>query len=144
MPGCVLRISGEEFNPDKFLEMSTLVPYKVMHRGDQVCPVGPRSDQVFEYGGFKCDVSEIDGNLEGQIADAIRFLKENRADLQKLRTETSVQSRWLDFGIDCRIDRRKVVVQGEYLPIELIKLCGELDIEIGISIYPASIAQASE
>ena len=138
MPGCVLRVHGPDFDPRDFLTSTKLTPYAVFRRGDPRFPGSPNpAHRVHTAGGFQCDVSSDDGHhLRGQIDDAIAFLKQHRRDLTKLKHEPAVEGKWLDFGYFCRLDPETVWMQGEFLPIELIHLCAELEIEIGLSLDP--------
>jgi len=76
--GCVLHVRGEEFDVDAFLAESTLRPYQVHRRGDPRRYHGGRHDDS----GFSLDVSDIDGDLHGQVADAMRLLAEWEPELQ--------------------------------------------------------------
>jgi hypothetical protein len=138
MPGCVLRVSGKDFLPELVLSKLRLRPYSVFCRGDKRFPENPRSEKTHESGGFKCDVSKVDGDLAGQVRDAIEFLRKHFDDLQRLSSEPSIQSKCLDFGYDCELNERDCMVQGESLPVELLKLCAELGIRIDLSLYPSA------
>ncbi len=65
-------------------------------------------------------------NLELQIADAIAYLERNGASLASLSLESSI-----DFGIA----KRPVSGQFETFPAALLKLIGELGIDLVVSIY---------
>lgn len=138
MPGCVLRVHGPDFDPRDFLASIKLTPYAVFRRGDPRFPNFPNPEyRVHTSGGFQCDVSGDDGHdLRAQIDDAIAFLKQHRRDLRKLKREPAIEGKWLDFGYFCRLHPETVWMQREFLPIELLRLCAELEIEIGLSLYP--------
>lgn len=137
MPGCVLRVYGPDFDPREFLASASLEPYEVFRRGDPRFPDSPNPEhRIHTSGGFKCDVSSDGHHLRSEIEDAIAFLKQHRRDLGKLKHEPAIEGKWLDFGYYCRLHPDTVWMQGEFLPIELIKLCAELEIEIGLSLYP--------
>jgi hypothetical protein len=127
MSCCVLHVSGEDFDVDAYLAESTLRPYDVHHRGDQ------RYSMVAPDSGFSLDVSDADGDLKAQVADAIRLLAEWEPELQRLRAFDGVQDIRLDFGYYRRDD---VFMQGEYLPPRLLALAGRYDIGIALSLYP--------
>jgi|SRR5581483_2679342 len=125
MPGCVLHVSGEDFDVDAFLEGSDLRASRVHHRGE------PNRAQTFPDSGFSLDVSDVDGDLKAEIADAIQFLYAHEADLLRLRGFAGVSDMRLDFGYY----RRDVVGQFDYLPPSLIALAGRCGIGIELSLY---------
>lgn len=143
MPGCILHVAGVEFDPEAFLANSTFDPYTVWHRGEPVALKGPRSARIYEWSGFRCDVSKTDGNLNTQLADAIQFLTSHRADFERLATQDKVEDCRLDFGFDCRLSDQ-ILMQGEYLPVEFLQLVGELRIAVALSLYPPMLADKSE
>ena len=136
MPGAVLHVFGEAFNPRPILTEMSLQPYSEFCRGDQCFPDSPWSERRHQVGGFKCEVSSADGLLADEVADAIAFLREHYDDLARLGGVPGVESKILDFGDYQRIDGEEVVVQCDYLPPELLRLAGELGIGIELSLYP--------
>ena len=130
---CVLRANGCEFLVDCFLEDSDLVPCKVYHRGEPRSPLSMQG-KVHESSGLHIVVSEADfDNMQGQIQDAISFMKHHQAELERLCKFPGVEGSYLDFGIA----KRDVVAQYDYLPPELLYLAGSLGIGIELSQYPS-------
>lgn len=130
MPGCILHVSGEDFQVDAFLANSNLRPYRVHHRGE----IGHRS-RPFIDSGLSLDVSSADGSsIKMQIVDAIAFLCTHEAELERLRSFPGVTSLLLDFGYY----RRDVAAQIEYLPPQLLLRAGTLGIGIKLSLYAVS------
>ena len=128
MPGCVLRVSGDDFRVDAFLADSNFRPYHVHHRGD----IARRSDRFID-SGISLDVSSADGDLDAEITDAIGFLSTHEAELQRLRDFPGVTDMRLDFGYYCR----HVAAQFDYLPPDLLARAGKLGIGIELSLYAA-------
>ncbi len=127
MPGCVLRASGDRFLPHEFLARSSFNACNVFLIGE---PRGSAS--VWSTSGFTVEVSAASGEeLEKQIADAIVFLRQYRAELNRLADVDGLEDVRLDFGVN----RKSVFVQTSYLPPELLLLAGELKVGIEISIY---------
>lgn len=135
MPGCVLRVSGDEFQVDAFLADSNLQPYDVHHRGE----IRSRSRRHTD-SGFRLDVSSADGNLAVEVSDALAFLTTHAAELQRLRDFPGVTDVRLDFGHY----RRDVVAQFDYLPPDLLARAGNLGIGIELSLYPAPEPECSD
>ena len=141
MPGAVLHVDGEDFDPNSLLPSLALHPYRVYRKGE---PTGPRSKRVHESGGFSCNVSPADGLLSAEAADALAFLTTHRADLARLRDHPAVGDMRIDFGYYQRIDGERVVVQRDYLSPELLRLAGELGVGFELSLYPPAGEQDAE
>lgn len=146
MPGCVLRVHGADFDPREFLASAELRPYAVFRKGDpRFLRSSNPKNRFHTSSGFQCDVSSDEGyNLRVQIEDAIAFLKQNYRDLERTKGESAIEGKWLDFGYYCRLHPDTVWMQGEYFPIDLIRLCAELEIEIGLSLYPPPVEESGE
>lgn len=131
MPGCIFSVSGESFDPGPFLAGTSLRPYCVWRKGE---PRTPRKMQ--ETGGFSCDVSKHEDEIDGQIRDAIAFLKAHADDIRKLGNVSEVKRKDLDFGNWLRTwDDGTFFAQFTRLPPELLRLAGNLDVEIELSVY---------
>jgi len=131
---CVLRVSGERFDPETFLASSALVATKVFHRGDRSVL---RSRSPSKSSGFVVSVSERSwSGLQGQIADGVAFLRQHKAELLRLAGDTTVDDARLDFPTSLRLDGENVMAQFEYLPPVLITEAGLLKIGIELSLYP--------
>lgn len=127
MSGCVLRASGDNFQPRKFLDVSAFVPCNVFLKGERKA-----KNRVWDSSGFTIVVSEASGNnFAQQIQDAIEFLREHKEELARLMKCDGLESVGLDFGVS----RKNGFLQSSYLPPELLTLAGALRIGIEISIY---------
>jgi hypothetical protein len=136
MPGVVLHVIGEAFDPRLILAGLSLRPYSEFRKGDKCFPNNPRSEKQHPVGGLKCEVSSADGVLTDEIGDAIAFLRRHYDDLARLADVPGVESMYLDFGYYQRLDGETVMAQCDYLPPELLRLAGELGIGIELSLYP--------
>jgi hypothetical protein len=141
---CVLRVTGKEFDAEKYLVLSTLSAYKVFRAGEprfMSSPEGKRN----EVSGFTVDVSRDSwADLRGQVADAITFLKNHEQALAMLRSAPGVEDIRLDFPVDLRIDRKTVMAQFDYFPPELVSRAGALGLGLEISIYPRDFEQLAQ
>ena len=142
MPGCYFRVSGADFAPDTFLASASLSGYSVWHAGEPLAKSGPRGSRVHHSSGFACDVSNVDGDLDGQLQDANDFLSANHNDLARLATDPNVEDRRLDFGVECRLGIDNVAVQGEWLPVDFLRWVAELRIGVALSLYPSTQADS--
>jgi len=133
MPGVVLHVFGEAFDPRPILAEVSLRPYSKFRQGDKLFPDNPRSERRHQAGGFLCDVSSADGILADEVKDAILFLRRHYDDLARLAGIPDVELMRLDFGYYRQDD---VMVQCDYLPPELLRLAGELGIGIMLLHFP--------
>jgi len=135
MLGCVLRIGGERFSADSFVATSSLVPIAVFRKGESKAG----TKRLAKSDGVNIDVSRADGaSLPEQIDDAMKFLRLHEAELTRLRDDLGRDAMALDFGLwDKATDDRP---WSRYsLPSELLRLAGELGIEIELSFYGREI-----
>lgn len=136
--GCVLRAGGAEFAVGDFLADSPFEPSAVWYRGvkrfkRQAAP----GDS-----GFNLPVSDAGhGDLPGQAADAVRFLRANRGEVLRLRDSAGVEVLVLDFAVD---PKPEAVVQFFRFPRELVGLAGELGFELELSVWLVSGADPAE
>jgi hypothetical protein len=136
---CVLRASGAEFEPDAFLEGSSLEPTKVHKKGEprllRSKPDGPNHERS----GITVAVSDASwSDLSAQVADAERFLEDYAAEIERLAHAPGVACLVLDFPIESRIDGSSVVAQSDRFPASLVRLAGQLGLALELSIYPLS------
>src|SRR5262249_32476910 len=136
MPGCVLHVTGEAFDPEPVLATLALRPYSVFRKGQKCFPRNPKSQRRHRVGGFSCDVSSVDGRLAEEAHDAIAFLKRHHDDLARLGSMAAVTSMVLDFGYYLRPEEERGLPQSDYLPPELLRRAGELQVGIELSLYP--------
>ena len=135
MPGCVLHVVGDKFDPSTVLARSSLGPYLVFQKGDKRFPGNPTSSKLHDTCGFRCEVA-AGGNLHDQALEATAFLENHFDALLELCSVPEIESKSLDFGYECRLDDRGCCVQQDDLPPEILRLCGSLGIWIKLSLYP--------
>lgn len=89
---------------------------------------------------FLIDIT--DKNFEdfnGQVTDTIAFLTTNRVQLGELRNSIPGISWEIDYGYNTKVATGELAVEGLHLPLELLRLCSELKIEILISLYDGKL-----
>ena len=127
---CVLRAAGADFEVDDFLAKSALSPCQVWHRGE------PRTsdDHILrDTSGFNVDVSTADwDDVDGQIKDAIKFLRKHATEITRLASARGVEKIICDFGTR---RRPELPMQGVYFPADLVRLAGELGVGLKASSY---------
>ena len=126
MPGCVLRASGEQFQPETFLSESTLVPCNVFRKGER-----KSESRLWNTSGVTVVVSERSDNFPQQASDAIEFLKSNRTELLRLKESHGIENMSLDFGVSSK----NGFAQSHLFPSDLIKMSGEFGMTLEVSIY---------
>ncbi len=130
---CVLRAFGQQFQPTTFLQGSSLGAYSVFNRGARRFRTG---DALEETSGLKVDVSAADWNdLAQQFADALQFLKTNRAELARLAAWPGVEAIVLDFPTDATGSATFVQI-----PISVAREATDLGIALEVSVYSGSDA----
>jgi hypothetical protein len=136
---CVLRVSGTEFDADKYSALSALKVCGIFHRGEPRFSSKP-DGKIRDFSGFNVSVSDASWErINEQVNDAIAFLKENKEALMMLRAAPGVEDMDLDFAVDLRIDRINIVAQCDYFPPDLVSLAGAIGLGIEISIYPQDL-----
>jgi hypothetical protein len=135
MPGCVLHAVGAELRVDSGAWINALKPYRVFCRGEKMFRSRDGTWEFEKVSGFSCEVSSREGDLAEEVQDAISFLTYHREYLACLSSTPGVDSVTLDFGCVLRLNDG-CDVQCESLPPALLKLAGELGIQINLSLYP--------
>jgi hypothetical protein len=132
MAGCVLRAGGDTFDVDGFLASSSFRPTAIYRRGERRHPQIAES-RVSTSSGFNLTVSDDDGEDKGakQVADALAFIEANRDELRRLTSRNDVEV-CLDFG---GILSEGIAAKYVRLPIEIIRQCAALGIELEVSVY---------
>ena len=126
METCVLRATGDSFQPEVFLRESTFQPCNVFHKGERKA-----ESRTWETSGLTVVVSEGSDDFAQQATDAIKFLKSNRAELLRLKESSGLESISLDFGVTRGIG----FLQSHFFPSELVRLAGELEMALEVSVY---------
>lgn len=128
MPGCVFRVASIDFNVDEFLATTSLHPCDVYRKGEPKV----KSGKLHDKSGITVVVSEASGDeFAQQIQDAIVFLENNKAEINRLQNYVKSAEMGLDFGIWSK----EIFVQSYYLPPKLLQLAGDIGIGIELSIY---------
>ena len=138
---CILTIRGKNLDIDALLSKSKLKPYRKSYKGQPRMKSKPEGEKL-SFSSFSIEMSKAGfDNLKKQIADTVRYLKRNKDKLACIATTKEIQHACLDFGIDLRIDGKKILIQSDYFPSELLKLAGELGLGIELSLYPVDLEE---
>ena len=133
---CNLVILGKNFDIDAFLVKSKLRGFTKIYKGEPRFKSKPEGQKV-EHSSIAIQTSKANFHeLDKQIKDTIRYLKRHKDKLCYIKQFKEIDVALLDFGINLRIDRKKVLLQSDRFPSELLKLAGELGLDIELSIYP--------
>lgn len=129
---CVLRILGEDFDVDTFVEKTQINGFNKRYKGDLM---GRSANRKAKYSAANITISSADfDDFNLQIEDATRFLIEYKDNLKMIASTKGIEYAIIDFGVDSMIDENRLT-QNFYFPKDLIRLCAELDISIELSIY---------
>jgi hypothetical protein len=135
---CVIRVLGDEFDPDRFLATTTLTPSSIFHKGE--LRAGRR--RPARTGGFTCDLGT--GGLPEQIRSASEFISRHASELRRISTTTTVESFFVDFAYECRLDDESAIVQRDFLPAEFLRLVGDIGLAICLSQYKPDCDETHE
>jgi hypothetical protein len=126
---CVLKVYSNIDSFRKFRERTRLPAYDSYEKGDE------RVKRIQTDYRISFDVSDKEwDDFNGQVQDAIMFLKEYKKDLTELFNTHEISDAYLDFPLWSRLDKN-IIIQNNHLPGELVSLAGELYIGIEIAIY---------
>jgi hypothetical protein len=129
---CVLRVSGAELSIDKLLRNISLPPDNVYRKGELKFPASKPNDKRHVDSGASFLVSDAGfKELRIQIEDAVLFLENHQKEIEQMRRHAGVEGISLDFGIESR----EVMGQFEQFPAKLLRLAGNLDVDLEISLY---------
>jgi hypothetical protein len=137
MPGCVLNATGAEFDVDAFMSDSAWRDLaSVYHRSD---PTNLRSRPIQQVSGLSVQISDSDEDrLQPQIRDAMDFLEQERAEIERLYTFPGIES--LEFRIGV-FWSRDTLNQLHTLPADFLRRAGELGVAVTLCVYGASGAE---
>jgi hypothetical protein len=130
---CVLWVSGD-FTSEEIISNTQLLPYKFIAKGETV-QLKTGGEKTYEQALCGFDVSDKDfSDFKALVADALTYLEayhENLAALPKLKDMAAR----LDFGYYTSFMDQRIVAQYDTLPHRLLKLAGDLQIDIELSQY---------
>lgn len=128
---CVLWISCD-CNSQELTDTINLQPYKTIERGAIV--ETKEGSKKFEQTLCGYDVSKGDfTDFKTLVQDATQWLTQNFDNLKKLSAIN--YSGKLDFGFYTQFVDSKIVAQYDTIPVALMKLASELNLDIELSQY---------
>jgi hypothetical protein len=139
---CYLKAWGAQFDVDAFVAASPLPCDPVWHRGDRRRAIRNGKSALHDSSGLTTLVLAAEG-LDGQVDDAVRFLRSYQAEVQRLVSIPEVERVILDFGVAWHPDS---AAQFARLPPELLALAGNSNVWLELSHYvvaPEGMAQGS-
>jgi hypothetical protein len=141
---CILTLAGKDLDVDDFIKKSKLRPYKVSYKGQPRLKTKPEGEKL-TYSLLSVETSKADfSDLQKQIKDTIRYLERNKEKLTHISLTNKVQHVTLNFGIDLKVNRKNILTQSELLPSKLLKLAGDLGIDIELSLFPIDLHEILE
>ena len=141
---CNLTIIGENLDIDALIFESKLRGYSKHYKGQPRFKSKPDGIKL-THSQVSTQTSKADFNdLDKQIEDTIKYLKRNIDKLNIIHQTKEIDLAVLDFGINLRIDKKKVLLQSDRFPNELLKLAGDIGLGIELSIYPIEVQDILE
>ena len=128
---CLLRVLGEDFNVDRFVEETQIADFRKRYKGDFV---SPSRDKRLEHSSASIIISDADfSNIKTQIEEAEAFLVKHKSNLRNIATTKEIEYATIDFGADSLLPNG--MTKSFYFPISLVSICAELKIGIELSVY---------
>lgn len=128
---CILRVNGQKFDIDRFVEQSSMRVCSSWRKGEARFREGSPNAKAHDSSGLNIEVSNADfSEFTNQLEDAIKFLKQSADEIRNLSSFPGVESLELDFGVESS----PWCVYA--FPSELVSLAGAMSIALCISAYP--------
>jgi hypothetical protein len=124
-----LRVEGETFDVDRFLDDSTIKPDLVFHRGE---PKKRLKGKNWMCNGFGIEIGGAFGRLDPQTTEVIKFFGEHRQELARLSHFAGVSDMRLIFSY-CPGSCANVT---EYFSPAVLGSLGSIGVGIELDIYP--------
>jgi hypothetical protein len=141
---CILRVSGDKLDIDSLVKKIKIKPYDTYKKGEPVFKTKPEGRKVQTSGMSFCTSNADSDKVDKQIKDTIKYLTKNKLELKKVTTNKNVTYSTLDFAVELRMGYNNIALQSDYFPHELLKLCADLKIDLGFSLYPPDLEEQME
>ena len=129
---CILKIYNDSKSFRPFSQETEIPVYSVLDKGEYR---NKKKTRKMENYSISLDVSDREwDDFDGQVSDAVQFLKVHRVTLKKLLNTAGTTDAYLDFPIYSRLNK-EIANQNDHLPRELISLAGELNLGIEMAQY---------
>lgn len=133
---CVLRVTGDDFDPRAWLRTSGMEASTVRVTGEPRRP----GDRPWEETGFTVVVSDADWTvLDGQIRDALDFVASHEAELAALGELPGVTT-----SLDFPMTARDAFAWSVWFPRELVRAAGRVGLELQVTFYPPADPESEE
>lgn len=141
---CNLVVTGEDLDIDSLLSKAKLRGFSRHYKGEAMFKSKPQGKKLTRSTAAMQTSKAGFEELEKQIKETIRYLSRHKEQLGLIKETKGVDFAFLDFGINLRIDKRKVLMQCEFFPNELLQIAGELGLGVNLSIYPIDLQNTLE
>lgn len=138
---CNLWVAGTNFDVDNFIKETGIEVFHISYKGVPRYKEHP-DKLIAKHNAFSARASNAGFHeFRQQVADAIKYLNENRDKLKRIKQSDEIEYANLDFGIWRWPDKP---VQSFYFPPELLALTGELGLSIEIATYSPDFFESEE
>jgi hypothetical protein len=131
---CILHVIGSELNIEDCLANIPLPLDRKYLKGE---PKGRNSTILYKSNGFTLLASEHD-EIASQISETETFLKNHYPHLKTITARPDVETTVLNFAWFFPEGKNVSIVEHRHFPPELLRLCGELNIGIEVSVYASA------
>jgi hypothetical protein len=131
---CIFHASSPQQSFKEFLEQHPELPvYQHYEKGD-ILKISVDKTPTDDY-GFSCEVSDRDWqDVDGQVVDMISFLEVYAPQLRYIKENYTLDDWHFDLPYECQLNG-ECFVQTDFLPAKLLRLAGDLEIGIELSLY---------
>lgn len=123
------RVTGEDFDVDRFLVNSTIGPDVVFHRGQTKRRL---KEQTWLHSGFGLEIGGKFGELTSQIDEIVAFLEDQRRELLRLSKFPGVSDKRFILSY-CPGSRANLT---EYFSAKMLVGLGSMGIGMELDVYP--------
>lgn len=132
---CVMTVSGKDLDIDEFVLITGLQPYLKKRKGEPRFRTKPNGEKI-EQSVLSLLISDAEFNkLAMQIEDAILYFKDHESNFALLGNVRGIDNISLDFGVESKINGNSKLYETYRFPSKLLKLIGNLGIDVHLSIY---------
>ena len=129
--GIYLTVIAKDFDATSFIKQTNIKPDSIW--------INARTKGVSNtHSGFSMITSSADFNdFKLQVKDTIKFLNKHKEKLKYIKLTKEIQTATLTFVVQSQIEKKGI--HSAFFPRELIRLAGELLLDIEITLFSMEV-----
>lgn len=130
-------ITGVELEADAILKALKIKPSHVAKKGDPLYGPESTSTRTYQHSLIQFNFDDVDlYDLPSQIACATSFLEKNLVELKSINGLFKIDDISIQFACKLPESPSELLFQENRFPSNLLRMCGEANIDICLSLYP--------